>query len=156
LSREIDPEVLADIRLRDATTRDRSRSGEATWSKPVILGQVPCRNRCGRLVDWPDAAQDRFEFFNAVLERRGEAPLDKTRILFCTPCIEAGKLEAGNVRRKEVDIVAGWIRELKDGCDAKRDAELLTKLAKVHPDIDGLKQALNERRKTGKRGKVPV
>lgn len=153
MSDEIDPEVLEDLRLRASTERDRSRSREMpAWAPPKIHSNVPCRGRCGSVVEWTEDAEERFQIFNRELARRNDAPLDKTKIAFCNACRAVGDTAAAARNRKLVDAVAAAIRELKDGCESTREYELLGKLEKAgHPDIAGLKQWLTDKASKGKR-----
>jgi hypothetical protein len=165
VSDEIDPEVLADLRLRAATERDPTRSREMPkWTPPRFIGKVPCRGRCGALIDWPEDAEEQFAMFNRELARRMEAPLDKTRIDFCAACRKIGVTNTANNNRKGVDAVAVLIREYRGGTTSpvppgpapteKRQREILDQLKKLHhPDVEGLEKAVREARdgKTGKK-----
>ena len=151
MSDEMDPEVLADLRLRASTERDRSRSREMPAYQPArVVDRVPCRGRCGSVVEWTEEAEEAFVTWNRVLARRDEAPLDKTRIVFCNACREEGAKAAAERNRKMVNAIADAIRELKNGCESHREHELLDKLERAgHPDIAGLKQWLRERSAKG-------
>ena len=152
MSYEEDPEVIADLRLRASSQFDRTRTGEVPWTPPKIHSQVPCRNRCGALVDWTEEAQEAFEVWNRVLARRNESALDQTRIVFCDPCRSKGKPLLAANNRKLVDAVAAAIRELKNGCESHREHELLDKLDKAgHPDVAGLKQWLADKANKGRK-----
>jgi hypothetical protein len=144
-----DPEVVADIKLRAATLRDSSRSREMPTFIPArITGQVPCRGRCGSLVDWTEEAEERFAIFNRILARKMEAPLDKTRIAFCNKCRTTGMAMQGERNRKATDLMKQFIVELKNGPkSAERERELVDKITKLgHPDVAGLVQAIQERK----------
>lgn len=146
MSDEIDPEVLADIRLRDATTRDQTRSGEVRWVPPHIVDRVPCRNRCGSLVDWTEEAEDAFQKFNGMLAGKADAPLDKMQIMFCRRCRAEGEKKRADGLRGFYDRVNEAIRELKNGCEPSRERELLEKLHRAgHPDVKGLEQCLRDK-----------
>lgn len=154
---ELDPEVVADLQLRAATERDRSRSREMPqWSPSVVLTHVPCRKRCGSLVEWNDAAEERFVAFNRMLEARGEAPLDKTKILFCDKCRVLRRQAVADHNRKQVDLTGEVIRDLRRASNPDGERDLIAKLRELgHPDIDGLLETLRTRNKTqsGKRTK---
>lgn len=146
---EEDPEVVADIRFREASTRDRSRSGEARWQAPEIVDRVPCRARCGSLVDWTEEAEERFAIFNRQLKRKMEAPLDKTKIVFCDGCRTKGLKAAAERNRDAVEFMKPLILELRGEPAPKgeREREIIEKLKKAgHPDIEGLCQAIKTRR----------
>lgn len=157
--RDDDPEVRADLELRDSTARDRPRKSyeQVKWSPPVIVGQVPCRGRCGAVVDWPEDAEHSFQVFNGQLERTNQAPLDKTRIVFCEKCRAYGATLAADNNRKHVDKLAEVIRELRGGTThpeapgpaphPDRERELLEQLRKLHhPDPVAFEIALREAR----------
>ena len=68
MSDEEDPEVLADIALREHTAATRPRMSEADFAaairqtaSPNVIGVVPCRARCGAVVDWTAEAEQAFE-----------------------------------------------------------------------------------------------
>jgi hypothetical protein len=148
MSDEEDPEVEADIRLRESSRFDRSRNqGDApTYVPPKIVDRVPCRNRCGSVVSWTEEAENTFQTFNRHLAGRAEAQLDKTKIAFCNTCRTAGVGLAAERNRKQVDYIAARVRELKGGCNSDRYGELLKELTKAgHPDVDGLRQALTDK-----------
>src|SRR5689334_13171709 len=106
--RELDPEVLADLRLRAATERERGHLRDApmpTWQPPKIVDRVPCRGRCGNLVDWTDAAEERVAVFNRRLLATREAPIDKTRVVFCSACSAKGREMAAENNTKKADAM---------------------------------------------------
>lgn len=156
MSFEEDPEVVADLRLRAYT--ERSRTGISTEAfgaavrqaatPPRIVDKVPCRGRCGALVDWPEDAEDRFQLFNRILASKAEAPLDKTRITFCDKCRATGMAMQGERNRKATDMMQQLIAELKAGPKSSdRERELLEKIKKLgHPDVNELVQAIKARR----------
>jgi len=157
VSYEEDPEVVADLQLRSYT--ERSRKGISTEAfgaavrqaamPPRIVDKVPCRGRCGSLVDWPEDAEDRFQLFNRILAAKAEAPLDKTRIVFCDKCRAQGMAMQGERNRKATDMMRQLIVELRAGAKPERERELLDKIKKLgHPDVEGLVQAIQARRET--------
>lgn len=147
---EEDPEVVADLKLRAATERSRKGLTEAGFAAaireaatPRIIDQVPCRARCGRLCDWTAEAEEQFEMFNRELLRRREAPLDKTRIVFCQACIDGATPIRATEARRHVEYVAGLVRQVKASSNPENEKDLLEKLKKAsHPDIPGLLEAL--------------
>ncbi len=148
VSTGLDPEVLADLRLREATERDATRSREMPkYVAPRIVERVPCRARCGQLADWTDEAEQAFETFNRALAAKADAPLDKTKIAFCSACVDEGRKLIADNSRKHVDKLAEKVRELKDSERPWDEGELLSQLRKLgHPDIPGLVSALRDRR----------
>lgn len=71
-----DPEVLADLRARQASEGDRSRTRPDGWVPPAIVERWPCTG-CNALVDMPRGAIELHAMFNRQLARRGERPLPK-------------------------------------------------------------------------------
>jgi hypothetical protein len=144
-----DPEVEADIRLRESTRYDTSRNltGKApTWTPPKVLDRVPCRARCGAVVAWTDDAEEKLQIFNGILKRKMEPEIDRTKTLFCNSCRVKGAEMSAERNRKQVDFVAERIKELKNGAGGDRYRELLDQLRKAgHPDVDGLHQCLLEK-----------
>ena len=157
-----DPEVRADAMARrypDTSGREcMSEEAFATairrTATPNVIGVVPCRARCGAVVDWTDEADHAFDTWNRHLLAKREAPLDKTRIAFCPSCQRKGMTMRAEQNRKQVDRLAELIRELKDEPPPSptRERELLEAIKALnHPDVDGLIQAVRE-----KRAKQPV
>jgi hypothetical protein len=150
---EIDPEVEADIALRERTVRERRGMSETGFAEaireaatPRIVDQVPCRGRCGGLCDWTAEAEEQFAMFNRELLRRREAPLDKTRIVFCQACIDRAAPIRATEARKHVEYIADLVRRVKASSNPEGERELLEKLKKAsHPDIPGLLEALRTR-----------
>jgi len=147
---EVDPEVIADLKLRAATEHDRSRSRPTSyaWTPPKIVGAWHCKNpRCRVLVDVTEETMERFCMFNAHLRRRGEDPLEPSKILYCDSCIVEYKRTAPDRRRGQMDRVAVAIRQLKESGDSSRERDLIAQLEEWgHPDVTGLVQAITERR----------
>ena len=92
--------------------------------------------------------------FDRELVRRGEAPITKAKTMFCDTCKAGGLEHASEVNRRHVEALAVHIRRLKEICDepatpaaAQEERELLEKCRLMrHPDVDGLTQALRDRR----------
>jgi hypothetical protein len=150
VSDEEDPEVIADLQLRAYTERARTGLSDAAFGQairqaatPRIVGQVPCRGRCGSTCDWTAEAEEQFAMFNRELLRRREAPLDKTRIVFCQRCIDSAAPIRATEARKHVEYIADLIRRVKASGNPEGERDLLEKLKKAnHPDIPGLLEAL--------------
>lgn len=144
---DLDPEVAADLAFRDASERDPKRAREMpAWAPPRVVSRVPCRGRCGVVVDWPEEAELAAQTWDRVLADRGEAAIDRTMTVFCSACRARGAEMRAAGNRKMVDAMAEAIRELKLGCQPHRENELLDKLERAgHPDIAGLKQWLKDR-----------
>jgi hypothetical protein len=150
VSDEEDPEVIADLQLRAYTEKTRKGLSEAQFgaaireaATPRIIEQVPCRARCGNVCDWTVEAEEQFAMFNRELLRRREAPLDKTKIVFCQRCIDSAAPIRATEARKHVEYIADLIRRLKASSNPEGERELLEKLKRAsHPDIPGLLEAL--------------
>lgn len=80
----LDPEVLADLREREASEGDRGRSRETAlaFGDPTPVEHWPCRG-CGVLVGIPQAALDAHAAMDRLARRRDGRPLAKT-----IPCDE--------------------------------------------------------------------
>lgn len=145
-----DPEVIADMQLRARTERDRGRLTDAQFAakirdaaKPKIIERVPCRGRCGALVDWTEEAEESFRTFSRILLAKRDAPLDKTRIVFCVACRARGRIEAGDGNRRHVDELRDAIRRIKGSANPDSERDLIQKLRDLkHPDVEGLLEAL--------------
>lgn len=116
-----DPEVTADLRLREHTARTRPAVSDAEFARgirdaatPNVIGKVPCRARCGNVTDWTAEAEDAFNTWNRKLARDNEIPLDMTRIVFCDACRKRGAKAAADSNRNHVEAVRAAIRELKE------------------------------------------
>lgn len=99
-----DPEVLADLRLRDRTARERadrrSVAGLDVGQDPDGLSPAlaalydgapdpdveswPCRS--GRMVGVPRVALDRLKQANELLKARRDRPIGKHEIMWCPTC----------------------------------------------------------------------
>lgn len=150
MSDEEDPEVIADLQLRAYTEKSRNGLSEAAFgqairaaAKPKIIGQVPCRARCGSLVDWTEEAEESFATFNRKLLSTRDAPLDKTRIVFCIRCRDRGRLEAAAINREHIDRLREVIRRVKASSHPDSEHDLHKQLRELrHPDVEGLLEAL--------------
>jgi hypothetical protein len=155
---DIDPEVLADLRLRASTEYDRSRTRDANydWKRPADVAQWRCR-RCGCDVGVTQDAVDRFEDCNRILARMGEAPITTSIVVACEPCrvIVADAVQKRNARvcasTKEIiqQLKAGMtanIRIVRHNGEARADKrEALQQLEQWgHPDVRGLEAWLEE------------
>lgn len=101
-----DPEVRADLALRDRTARERAnRRGPAGLDvgqdpdglSPALarlydsvpdpdVESWPCRGGCGRKVGVPQVAIERLAEANRMLVRRGEKPIGKHEVMWCPAC----------------------------------------------------------------------
>lgn len=71
-----DPEVLADLRRRADSERDRTRTRPTAFAPAPIVEQWPCSG-CAAMVGMTRDAIELHAMFNAQLERRRDKPLPK-------------------------------------------------------------------------------
>lgn len=149
MSYEMDPEVLADLKLRAATEYDRTRSRPSrdsigTWQPDPIVAGWRCRNdKCPEVVPVTQETIDRAEIFDRELVRRGEMPIDRKATVFCEACVRRFAASRGVVKRNAVDELAQVIAKIKASPNPRNEHTLLEQLRKRHhPDIDGLLQSL--------------
>lgn len=104
--RDTDPEVLADLRLRERTARERKdRRGpdgldvgqDPDGLSPAIAALYeispdpdvehwPCRGGCGRMVGVPQAGVDGLAQSNRQLAARRDRPIGKHEVMWCPDC----------------------------------------------------------------------
>lgn len=109
-----DPEVRADLALRDRSARDRpGRRGivgldvgqdpdglspdlARLYDSPPdpIVESWPCRGGCGQNVGVTQVGLDRLAEANAMLARRGEKPIGRHEVMWCPNC-RPGTAERG-------------------------------------------------------------
>lgn len=84
----LDPEVLADLRAREASERDptRSRSDPTAWTAPAIVEHWPCRGGCGAMIGVTREAVEALASSNAMLARRRDQPIAKSKVMWCPEC----------------------------------------------------------------------
>jgi hypothetical protein len=159
MSFEEDPEVVADLKLRAYTQRDRSRSGEPDydWKPPPVATQWKCRTPpCKAFVDVTTETLERWQLFNEQLKRNGDKSIGSHEVLWCESCLAEHRRIQPDRLRKRVDRMASVIRQIKDGDKTIRyrtnDGEVTcdqrAALAQLrvwgHPDVDGLIAKLAE------------
>lgn len=155
----MDPEVIADLALRSANLRDRSRCKDADavydWTDPPIVASWPCRGRCGAQVGVTQHAVDTLAQANERLRARGEPEIQ--HVTFCAACVTRFKAEAAERRARNEATMAAMIRELKAGVSPEKERDILAKLRSMHhPDVDGLARLLAERRAVAKPQRRPI
>jgi hypothetical protein len=158
---EPDPEVLADLALREASIHDMTRSrgeGAYDWKpvRPVCLWR--CRNaKCGGFAQVYQDNIDALAMFDRELVKRGEQPLDASKILYCDDCLAEYRRTAPDRRRAQIDRMAVAIRSLKESDDATRERDLIAQISTWgHPDVEGLVKAITDRRvaESGRSGRA--
>ena len=157
MTEEIDPEIIADLRLRAYTERDRSRSGEAVYAPPVFVDRWECRHpQCSTLVDVTPDAVEHLAMFNAELTRRGERLIPTDAIVLCDDHRKlAADYRVGALSKKH-DKLRGAIKTIRDSKAPRREAEAIKICQDCHhPDLEGLLQAVESRLSGGKGGKRP-
>ncbi len=161
MSEELDPEIVADLKLRAYSEHDRSRScgeGVYDWKPPITVTQWKCRTPpCKVFVDVDAETVERWEIFNRRLKAQGEKPIASHDVMRCASCeVELAKIQPIRLR-KRADRTASVIKQLKagdkvirfkdnDGDHGANEAEAFQMLRKWgHPDVEGLQQAMAER-----------
>lgn len=91
-----DPEVLADLRRRNESERDTTRTRPGAWTRPAIVEHWPCKG-CGVMVGMTRDAIELHAMFNRQLERRRESPLSERAL--CPDC-----------KRRDEELVAAQRR----------------------------------------------
>lgn len=167
MSNEEDPEVVADLKLRAYTERDRSRTrgdGAYTWVPPVAVTRWKCRTPpCKTFIDVPEDALVAWGVWNRRLASHGDShgnrqPIASHEVMRCDSCAaEYAKVQPARLR-KRADRTADVIRQLKagdkvirfkdnDGDHGANEAEAFQQLRKWgHPDVDGLIAAIADKR----------
>lgn len=104
-----DPEVRADLALRERTARERSdRRGPAGLDRgqdpdglspalarlydsvpAPVVEHWPCRGGCGTMVGVPREGIEEFDAMNARLRAMRQAPVPKTQVMACPNCLRA-------------------------------------------------------------------
>ncbi len=158
---EFDPEVAADLALREASVHDaaRTRTANYAWSPPKTVAMWRCkRPGCQGTLEITQEAVEALETANRQLRRTGEKPLTTSEVVFCLRCRAEFVRSAPDRRRAQVDRMAYVIKQLKAGetriqvrdKDGERwldEREALDQLAKWgHPDVKGFEEALKRRR----------
>lgn len=94
----LDPEVLADLRAREASENDRDRMRETAlaFGDPAPIEHWPCRG-CGAMVGIPQAALDAHAALDRLARKRDGRPLART--IPCDAC-----------KRKDDELVAAQRR----------------------------------------------
>lgn len=152
MSEEFDPEVARDIQLREDSRRDFARTrgrGVYDWQPSPVVGKWKCRVPvCTNFVDVTEQAMETWALFNRELRRRGEAPIETSKVLYCPRCLAEYKRTAPDRRRGQVDRMGDGIRQLKASPDPSSEHELIKQLEQWgHPDVHGLLQILTAKPK---------
>jgi hypothetical protein len=148
----IDPEIANEARVRAEVEQDRpdtnyDRQVRELLDDPVIT-RWRCRTHgCGELVDAPKSAVDSLTVFNAQLERRRQSPIQTDEVLFCGRCKGNLKVKSDEARRAKSERLAPIVKLLTQSAQPEREHALIRQLREwKHPDVDGLVQALVQRR----------
>ncbi len=156
---EDDPEVAADLALRESSAFDRSRTRAepvmlATWAPRVaFVGMWRCRGdkafHCGAMVPVSECTMERWMMFNARLRSIGQAPIDSGDVLLCDRCFEELRRIRSAKLWERVDRIAKLIEALKNSDRPDEEREIIKQLTEWHhPDVRGLLQAIAVRRAT--------
>lgn len=141
-----DPEVAADIALRNRTERQRSKIATLPiWHRPEYVANWPCRV-CATPVPVTADAVDTLERFNGMLSRRNETFIRTTEIMYCDGCRAEFKRSAAARRLGQVERMRPVIQRLKRSSNPESEQELIAQLKTWgHPDVPGLLQAIRDR-----------
>jgi hypothetical protein len=162
---EIDPEVLADLRLRASSERDSSRARPSasllgTWKpdeKPAGMwrcrgrgkGKAPCPSNA--IVPVMADTMERLMIFNQRLRSMGEDPIDTDDVVRCDPCQRAINAARSGLLRQRIEEMAQVIRDVKASGNPRGERAKIAQLEKWgHPDVAGLLQAIEDRLRGGK------
>lgn len=156
MSYELDPEVVADLRQRESTTYDSTRTRgnpAAEWKSPDIIAVWPCRiPGCKVKIPVTQEALDNKAVFDRQLSRKGEEPLDIGKIMVCPSCLDFGQNSPErNVRRwQKLDRIAAAVNTIKNSQVPKNERESIEQLRRDgHPDVEGLVEAVASRLRNG-------
>lgn len=114
-----DPEVLADLQLRERTARERhDRRGpdgldvgqDPDGLSPALAALYdgapdpdvehwPCRGGCGRMVGVTQVAVERLAMSNQLLATKRERPIAKHEVMWCPDCKRLDDEERAAARR---------------------------------------------------------
>lgn len=152
MTRELDPEIQADLDLRESSVHDPKRTRkEPKWVPPVEVALWTCRRpRCPNVVGVTQEVVEQLETFNGYLRARAEREIPTNAVMLCSDCRrEAAAYRVGIIRERH-DELANVIRELKQSPTPRNEHDRIRKLEELrHPDIKGLLDALDEKLKHG-------
>ena len=149
---EMEYDIRAE-RERDRALMARTKStGEPTWSPQKSVGYWACRNdRCRKPVQVYVDAQVQVVTFNKILRARMEPPINTAEIVFCATCepyLAEERMKRQAARSTEVTKL---IRELKAGPNWERADAIYAELKKLHhPDVKGLREAIETKSNSSK------
>lgn len=156
MSDEMDPEVIADLKLRAYTEHDSSRTRRAVSAiggggpEPFVAAWA-CRNPpCAKPVPVTQTAIDTLAQFNGEPYKfaRESRPIKESHVVACPECEHLARdyrAKAMDTRRYELSKAIKLLKEKKNPRDEKDLVELLKKLR--HPDVAGLIEAIETRHK---------
>lgn len=161
MTREPDPEVIADLQLRAMSERDstRTRGADYSWTAPEVIGKWKCRNRaCSTLCDVTEDTMARWADSNVMCRRRGWPTIETHEVLICDSCRVLVENKRCEKRKAQREQTAELVRRLKDSPDPRREKHIVEQLEKLnHPDIIGLLESLAEKAERGsRRGKATL
>lgn len=139
-----DAEALEDLRKREATQRDASRTRKtaAAIGGGAVVAQWPCLvEGCVESVGVSDDVVHGLDVFNAQLARKGEAPIAPGA--YCTAHeVLRAELRADRASARR-DKMRDTIRQLKEAERPESETALIALLRRQgHPDVEGLLASL--------------
>lgn len=119
----LDPEVLEDLRRREASTSEgnRARRTRNPWADAAtveIVERWPCKD-CGAMVGVTQEAITAFAVMNAHLVTSGQRPIDKSKAIPCARC-----KRTDDERRSRAPASSRPAQQQIAGLDAKRPSEM--------------------------------
>lgn len=150
---KLDPEVIADLKLRESSTRDKTRTGEVEWTSPVLVESWKCRApRCSNVVEVTQDVVDQHRVFNGYLQDRGERDIPTDAIVLCPDCKKLAASYRNEALLERNRQMTADVQHMKASPDPRNEHDCLRRLrANHHPDIDGLLDVL-VRRLEGEKG----
>lgn len=150
MTRDLDPEQLADLRLRSASEHDRGRS---RTTARVMGGddpaeRWPCRRCTIAMVEVNATTVAALESSNALLAKRGERMIPKSQVVFCSTCEPIARRERAERYDRERAEIAELIRELRSLIDNDlREASIAARLRELgHANVPALLSEAKTRR----------
>jgi hypothetical protein len=161
VTRELDPEVLADLAYRARSEGDstRSRSARYDWAPPPIVEHWPCAGQgCKATVGVTREAIDAHERLSAIAQRDTGRPIPRTQV--CPACWPRWQAATSARARQRSEDEAAALRELRTLTGPEQwirgqERRLRARLEQLgHPDvIRALREARAARDEANKPGK---
>lgn len=155
MSRDLDPEQLADLRrARSVGDVYREPRDPATALDTVAVEQWPCRRCTIAMVPVTATAVETLAMSNEHLIKRGEKPIPKSAVVFCARCEPIARAERAEREEKQRAEIRDLTRELFALVDNDlREASIATRLRQLgHANVPALLSQAAARRAEKRRG----